>query len=203
MLLTGFNRRFSPHARHIHQLIRERSNPMILNYRMNAGYIPLDHWVHTEEGGGRNRGEACHIYDLFTYLTGSTVKDISAKTVIPTTGYYSRQDNFIATLTFDDGSVATLTYTSLGSRNHPKEQLEVYVDGKVISLDDYKNIIITSGKSKNVKTKIPEKGWKEEILAFATAIREGGEWPIPLWQQIQATQIALQVEYYLNGGHKI
>ena len=32
---------------------------------MNAGYVPLDHWVHGPEGGGRNIGEACHVYDVF------------------------------------------------------------------------------------------------------------------------------------------
>jgi hypothetical protein len=32
----------------------------------------------------------------------------------------------------------------------------------------------------------------------AAAIRTGGEWPIPLWQQVQATDIALRVETYLR-----
>ena len=43
---------------------------MLVNYRMNAGYIPLDAWQQGAEGGGRNLGEACHIYDLFVFLTG-------------------------------------------------------------------------------------------------------------------------------------
>ena len=105
---------------------------------MNAGYIPLDHWVQTAEGGGRNRGEACHIYDLFTYLTGARVVDVQAAAIRPATGYYSATDNFVATIRFEDGSVATLTYTALGRSEHPKEQMEVFVDGKVIALDDYR-----------------------------------------------------------------
>jgi hypothetical protein len=52
------------------ELVQERRNPMILNYRMNAGYIPLDHWVHGEEGEA-GTSEACHVYDLFTFLTGA------------------------------------------------------------------------------------------------------------------------------------
>ena len=48
---------------------------------MNAGFIPLDHWVHSQEGGGRNLGEACHIYDLFTHLADSKVTAISAHAV--------------------------------------------------------------------------------------------------------------------------
>lgn len=194
ILLTGFNRRFSRYAKKIRELIESRSNPMILNYRMNAGYIPLDNWVHGQEGGGRNRGEACHIYDLFTYLTGSKVISVQAATIRPITGYYSHSDNFVATMTFEDGSVATLTYTALGAKGYPKEKMELYCDGKVIVLDDYKSLSVAGAKVSGIETKALDKGQIEELEAFAQAIQKGGEWPIPLWQQIQATEIALRVE---------
>ena len=134
ILLTGFNRRFSPAVTRIHELTANRTNPMILNYRMNAGHIPADHWVHGKEGGGRNIGEACHIYDLFTALTGSRVSAVRCETIRPATDHYCRQDNFIVTVTFEDGSLATLTYTALGTSEYPKERLEVFVDGKVLFL---------------------------------------------------------------------
>lgn len=188
ILLTGFNRRFSKYAEGIFQKVQKRVSPMILNYRMNAGSIPLDHWVHGEEGGGRNIGEACHIYDLFTYLTGAKVIRIEAQSIKSSTN-----DNFIATMTFHDGSIATLTYTSLGSKDYPKEQLEVFVDGKVIVLNDYK--LLSEPK---IESKIAEKGQKEELIAFAKAIQGGGVWPIPLWQQAQAMEIAFQVEKLLK-----
>ena len=193
VLLTGFNRRFSKFAKRIKEIVANRSNPMILNYRMNAGYIPLDHWVHTEEGGGRNIGEACHIYDLFTYLTGSKVVSVNVHAITPATEYYSRIDNFVATMTFKDGSVATLMYTALGSRDYPKEQMEVFVDGKVLVLDDYKRLTVVGAKAKGIETKVVDKGQKEELEDFALAIQEGGEWPNPLWQQVQAMEIAFRV----------
>jgi predicted dehydrogenase/threonine dehydrogenase-like Zn-dependent dehydrogenase len=198
ILLTGFNRRFSPHMRRAWQLLQQRSNPMIINYRMNAGYIPLDHWVHSEEGGGRNIGEACHIYDLFTFLTGSEVTGIHATPITPATGHYSPSDNFVATMSFKDGSVATLTYTSMGSRDHVKEEAEIFFDGKVIQLEDYKRLTLVGAKAKGVQTKLPEKGQKEELEALALGIRSG-EWPIPLWQQLQATNISFEVERSLRG----
>lgn len=198
IILTGFNRRFSKYARRVYELTKDRSNPMILNYRMNAGHIPLDHWVHTEEGGGRNIGEACHIYDLFTYLTGSKVVAVDAQAIKPATGFYGRNDNFVATMTFDDGSVATLTYTALGSKDYPKEQLQIFVDGKVIMMDDYKKLTITGANGAGVETKLSDKGQKEELETFALAIRQGGEWPIPFWQQLQATEISFRVEELLR-----
>jgi predicted dehydrogenase len=199
VLLTGFNRRFSRYGRRMREIVEGRSNPMIMNYRMNAGYIPLDHWVHGAEGGGRNLGEACHIYDLFTYLAGSRVAEVQATAIRPTTGHYGAGDNFVATLRFEDGSVATLTYTALGASAHPKERMDLFVDGKVLVLDDYRRLDVAGAGAKGLATATTEKGQRQELEAFADAVREGGEWPIPLWQQVQASEIALAVEEQLRA----
>lgn len=188
LLLTGFNRRFSKYGKEIFNQVQNRSKPMILNYRMNAGFLPPEHWVHGEDGGGRNIGEACHIYDLFTYLTGSKVIKIDVQSIRSETN-----DNFIASMTFQDGSIATLTYTSLGSKEHPKEKLEVYCDGKVMEMIDYKSLSMPK-----MESGLAEKGQREELIAFSKAIQEGGSWPIPLWQQAQAMEIAFEVEEQLQ-----
>jgi predicted dehydrogenase/threonine dehydrogenase-like Zn-dependent dehydrogenase len=202
VLLTGFNRRFSPFVRRVNDLIEGRSNPLVVTYRMNAGYVPLDHWVHGPEGGGRNLGEACHIYDVFTCLTQSQVSSVHAHTMRPATGYYGPSDNFVATLGFADGSLATLTYTAAGSREYPKEQMEVFVDGKVIALDDYRRLTVSGRKRDGLATPRAQKGQKEELQSLAQAILGEQEWPIPLWQQLQATDIALQVEGFLARGQE-
>lgn len=199
VLLTGFNRRFSPFALRAKELIENRTNPIIINYRMNAGHIPLDHWVHTEEGGGRNLGEACHIYDLFTFFTNSKVVSVQSRSLAPKTDHYSSHDNFVATLGFEDGSVATLTYTALGSTEFSKEQMEIFSDGKVLMLDDYKQLQIHGSNAKGVTSKLTDKGHKRELEVFAETLEKGGEWPIPLWQQVQATEIALQVEELIHS----
>lgn len=198
ILLTGFNRRFSTYARRIAELTQSRSNPLLMTYRMNAGYLPSDHWTQGPEGGGRNIGEACHIYDLFTYLTDSRVVDVQASAVRPATGYYGATDNFVATIRFEDGSLATLAYTALGSGEHPKEQLEVFVDGKVIVLDDYRKLTVSGAKAPGLATGAPSKGQREELEALGNAIRGGGDWPIPLWQQAQAMEIAFAVEHQIR-----
>ena len=200
LLLTGFNRRFSPHISFLKKIVSNRSNPMIINYRMNAGYISNDNWVHGSEGGGRNLGEACHIYDLFTHVTGSRVKKINAHSIDPMTKYYGVTDNFVAVMSFEDGSVATLTYNALGVKDFPKEQMEIYCDGKVIKLDDYLITKIYGARNSGLDTKIMQKGQIEEMKAFGEAILNGGEWPIPLWQQVQATKIAFEVEKQITNN---
>jgi len=193
ILLTGYNRRFSPHVERMQQLLKNRTTPFIINYRMNAGYIPLDHWVHSEEGGGRNLGEACHIYDLFTYLTDSKVIAISAQALKPATQHYGRNDNFVATLSFADGSIANLIYTALGHKGISKEKAELYFDGKIAVLDDYKTTTVHGAKNISLQTHIQDKGLIFELERFAKGIQTG-EWPIPLWQQLQVSEVAFVVE---------
>ena len=65
--MVGFNRRFSCYAQKIKEILKNRVNPIMINYQMNAGYIEKEHWVDREEGGGRNIGEA-HMYDLFQFF---------------------------------------------------------------------------------------------------------------------------------------
>lgn len=197
VLLTGYNRRFSPYAQRITELITNRSGPFIINYRMNAGYIPGEHWVHGPEGGGRNIGEACHIYDFFTYLTNSKVTGVSAQAIKQNSSHYGRNDNFVATLSFLDGSLATLTYTALGAKEYFKELAELYIDGKIVVMEDFKRLEIYGTNAKPFKTSIQEKGLKEELIAFADAIN-GGDWPIPWWQQKQTAEISFTVEHLLS-----
>jgi predicted dehydrogenase len=197
VLLCGFNRRFSPFITPVSDGVKARSNPLIVNYRMNAGYIPADHWVHGPEGGGRNIGEACHIYDLFTALTGARVKSVSATALAPKTAFYRADDNFVATIAFEDGSVASLTYTALGNTKYPKEKMEVYSDGAVWALDDYKALSVT-GRAGGRDGKAAEKGHREELQAFAAVIAAGRQ-PVPLWQTFQAMEIAFAVEDAIRG----
>lgn len=193
ILMVGFNRRFSPYALKIKEIIRDRINPMIINYRMNAGYIPLSHWVHTEEGGGRNIGEACHIYDLFNFFTDAEVESVDGKSIDPKTRQYGQSDNFIAIIKYKDGSVCTLTYTALGSKEYPKEEMDIYVDGKVFHLSDYRSLKIFGTKNYELKDRTQNKGHLEELEAFYKAIQSGQE-AIPFWQMVQATEISFEVE---------
>ena len=84
-------------------------------------------------------------------------------------------------------------------KEHPKEQLNVFVDGKVICLDDYKSLTAAGRTGRAARTRLPEKGQKEELESFLEAIEQGGEWPIALWEQAQATRIALEVEDVIRG----
>jgi predicted dehydrogenase len=197
LLMTGFNRRFSPAATQLRHAMEGRSGPVVASYRVNAGTVPADSWVHGPEGGGRNIGEACHMYDLFGFLTDARSTSVSANPIRPNSPSTKANENFVATIAFNDGSVCTLAYTSLGHRQHPKEQLEVFADGWVASLNDFRSLSVTGG-SGTWKSRTQQKGHPEELAALATALREGGPWPISLEDQLQATRISFEVERRLH-----
>jgi predicted dehydrogenase/threonine dehydrogenase-like Zn-dependent dehydrogenase len=194
LLMTGFNRRFSPAIAVVKRLLAARTTPLIVNYRMNAGYVPPDHWVHSEEGGGRNLGEACHIYDLFSALTNSKMVAVTAHSIVSESGPWRKNDNFVATLSYRDGSVCSLTYTALGHKSFPKETMEIFADGKVISMEDYKTVSVSGGNQKSWKSLTQEKGQLEELRALADALLRGKASPISLESQFENTRIAFAVE---------
>lgn len=195
LLMVGFNRRFAPAMQTIRQILEKRTTPIIANYRMNAGFIPPEHWVHGAEGGGRNIGEACHIYDLFNSLCGGTKEvAVNAYSIDPVSKQWNKNDNFVATIKYADGSVCTLTYTALGDKSYPKEKMEVFADGKVIVMDDYKSVTVHGGKHKGWSDKTVQKGQLQELKVLADTLLRGIPWPIPLSEQIQATRISLEVD---------
>jgi predicted dehydrogenase/threonine dehydrogenase-like Zn-dependent dehydrogenase len=195
LLMVGFNRRFAPAMQTIRQILGQRTTPIIANYRMNAGFIPPDHWVHGPEGGGRNIGEACHIYDIFNSLCGGAKEvAVNAYSIDPASKQWKKNDNFVATVKYEDGSVCTLTYTALGDKSYPKEKMEVFADGKVIVMDDYKSVTVHGGKHKGWSDNTVQKGQLKELEVLADTLLRGKRWPISLSEQIQATRISLEVE---------
>lgn len=194
-LLVGFNRRFSKYAQEAKKHVSRRINPLFMHYRVNAGFIPLDHWVHGEEGGGRIIGETCHFIDLFTFFTECKVKEIYTSTLIPKTQSLSSDDNRVIVLSYEDGSVATLEYFAIGSRDFPKEYFEVHFDGKTIIIDDFKCIRGFGIKVDEIKDRVSEKGHLGELEIVSEVL--GGktnQWPIELWDIFQTTQVTFEIE---------
>jgi predicted dehydrogenase/threonine dehydrogenase-like Zn-dependent dehydrogenase len=187
LMTVGFNRRFAPLARQLAKFLRIRSEALYAHYRVNAGYIPLNHWTHDpEQGGGRIIGEGCHFIDFITFLVGAAPVSVNA-VALPDGGKY-REDNVSMTFTFPDGSVGVVDYLANGDKSFPKERVEVFCGGKIAVLDDFRTLeMVHDGRRKMIKG-AQDKGWKDEWMAFAKSIREGDEPPIPYKQLIGVTR---------------
>src|SRR5438105_10745491 len=104
-LCVDFNRSFAPCIQKIKEAIADRKTPLAIAYRMNVGYIPKENWVQTDLGAGRIIGEACHIIDLFYYLTDAKPVSVSVETLHASSDTLFPTDNFVASISFDDGSI--------------------------------------------------------------------------------------------------
>jgi predicted dehydrogenase len=180
LLTVGYNRRFAPHAKRLKTLLSTSQAPLAMQYRVNAGMLPAEHWLHDpEQGGGRIIGEACHFIDFLTYLCGALPVYVSASG-LPSVGDYI-EDNVILNLTFEDGSVGTVSYFANGDRSVPKERLEVFQAGRVGILDDFRQLEwVGDGRKQSYKTRLrQDKGHRAEWEAFRDAILYSKEPPIP------------------------
>lgn len=191
ILFTGYNRRYSPLILTLKKFLDRRTGPVILNYKMNVENLPDNHWLNDIDNGGRNIGEACHIYDLFIYLVNSEIKNIKATSI--EISDKKNKENFISTILFKDGSVANLIYTTIGSKKFSKETLEVFCDNEYIFLDDYKKIDFYENKNLSSKLLKQEKGYNQEFQAFIDSLREG-RFEKSIQEQILSMEIAFKVD---------
>ena len=187
-LMVGFNRRFSKHVLEIKRLLDNRTAPAFIRYRMNAGFVPAEVWVHGD--GGRIIGEGCHLIDLMQYLIDKPVADCSVAHFKPKAGYYLSEDNRFITMEFEDGSVAEIEYFACGSKDLPKEYMEVHWEGKSIIMDDYKLLTGYGVKVKSLKSSISQKGHEEEWLALYDALQQGRS-PIDINSMIRTTELSI------------
>jgi predicted dehydrogenase/threonine dehydrogenase-like Zn-dependent dehydrogenase len=183
LLMVGFNRRFAPLAQEMYAFIKDRQEPLAAHYRVNAGYLPLSHWLHDPtQGGGRIIGEGCHFIDFLTFLVGQPPDAVSAQ-ALPDLGRY-REDNVVLTFTFPDGSIGTVSYLANGDKAFPKERVEVFSSGRAAALDDFRSLELVSGGRRRTRTSRlrQDKGHQAEWQAFARAILDRGPAPIPYSQ---------------------
>src|SRR4051812_33445219 len=200
LLMVGFNRRFSPALQELKRRIERRRAPLVIQYRLNAGYIPLDHWVHGPQGGGRNVGEACHMYDVFRFLAGAPVRSIDAAAIDPGSLPYLRTDNFAATISYEDGTLASLVYTALGPKGGlAKEHITVFADGEAYIVDDFKKLSRASDGSVLWQSSEADKGHFEEMSRLADAITTGAPAPITFDELVETSAVALSIDDLIHG----
>ncbi len=173
VLCVGYNRRFSPHAKKAKAYLNKRQNPLLINYRINAGFVSAEHWVHSEEeGGSRIIGEVCHFVDMMLFLTDSEPIRVHAERLSGDNRTVINDDNVAIVIKFADGSVGNIIYTGSGDKAFSRENVEIFFDGKVIVLENYKEtLIFKSGKMKKFKTINQKWGYKEELIHFFKLIK--------------------------------
>ncbi|GAB4197883.1 MAG: bi-domain-containing oxidoreductase [Sandaracinaceae bacterium] len=202
VLHVGFNRRFAPMAEKARALRRESPNAATMLLRVNAGAVPAGHWTtDAGEGGGRLVGEGCHFVDLARFVIGSPIRSVHAAA---TQGTVHAHENFVATLSFEDGSVATILYTSIGNTILPKERFEVFAGGSTAVIDDFMRASWARGsKEKTERSLEKDKGHEAQVGRFLDAVRGRGPAPIPLDEILEVSRATLALAESIRTGARI
>lgn len=202
-LIVGFNRRFAPYTTKVKEFIKNRKGALVVNYRINAGDIPKDNWVHDPvEGGGRIVGEVCHFVDLLQFLICSDIVKVYAE--IASDNINFTNDNVNIHLKFKDGSIGVITYLSCGDKSFSKERIEVFVDGTVAVIDDFKSgVLVKDGKTKKIKVENRGKGHSEELDLFCLSVLKDNKVPIPFEECVQSTFLTFKIIESLKTGQPV
>ncbi len=189
-LMVGFNRRFSPMGQRLKAFFSTVNEPLLMHYRVNAGFLAANHWTQDpEEGGGRILGEVCHFVDFLTFMAGSWPVRVYTH-ALANNGLYSG-DNLVLQVEFANGSQGTITYVANGDKAYSKERVEVFGGGAVGVLEDFRELELLRGGRKQVERSrlTQDKGHRAEWGAFLKTLRTGGAAPIP-FEEIAAVSLA-------------
>jgi predicted dehydrogenase/threonine dehydrogenase-like Zn-dependent dehydrogenase len=186
LLTVGFNRRFSPHAARLVELLRPIAAPKAFVYRVNAGALPPEHWLlDPVEGGGRLLGEGVHFFDMLRFLAGA-----EPVRVVSLSPRGRARDEATVAIEFADGSTGSLVYSGSGAAGMGKERLEVFVGGTSFVLDDYRSLEVHGLGKEGLKTRTVEKGQKEQLENFYRALRGEVSLGVTAEDGLQATWCA-------------
>ena len=197
LLMVGFNRRFAPQVQKIKSLLSGVTGPKSFVLTVNAGAIPVENWIQDlKVGGGRIIGEVCHFVDLLRFLAATSIKGHTTMAMASRTN-----DTVTITLQFADGSVGTVHYFANGPKSFPKERLEVFADGRVLQLDNYRKLTGYGwpGFSK-MNLWRQDKGQRGCAAAFVETIEHGGEAPIPLEEILEVSRVSIELASQLQNG---
>jgi predicted dehydrogenase len=198
-LMVGFNRRFSPLARRMKDLLQSVAEPKSFIMTMNAGALPKDHWTQDRNiGGGRIIGEACHLIDLMRSLANSRIVSFEGRRMGEAQGVDVSDDKASITLGFEDGSFGTILYLANGAAAFPKERIEVFTAGRVLRLDNFRTLKGYGWRGFGKQSLMrQDKGQNACAAAFIRAVETGAP-AIPVDELFEVASVTIDIAQRLR-----
>ncbi len=198
-LALGYNRRFSSHARAIHDAFRGRSAPLAIRYTVAPGPTPVGSWLTDPAvGGGRVIGEVCHFVDLCAFLAGAPPTRVFARALGDNPEI---DDSIVALLAFADGSAATIEYLANASGELSKERIEVSSGGRTAQCDNFRTTVISG--QKGVKTVNQDKGQVTAVAEVLAAAKRGERSPFGLDDLLSVSRSTFAMLESARSGREI
>lgn len=199
-LMVGFNRRFSQPFRDIKAFFSSTREPLLMTYRVNAGFIAKDHWTQLPGQGGRIVGEGCHFIDCMAYLSDSRPVSVFAQSITSPNTQVTDADNISITLQYENGSVGTLIYAANGDKALGKEYCEVFGGGRAAVMDNFSNVSFYANGKRSAQKYNGSKGHNEEVHAFVQSISGNSVQSISFESLVDTTLVTLKAIESLKTG---
>jgi predicted dehydrogenase/threonine dehydrogenase-like Zn-dependent dehydrogenase len=198
-LMVGFNRRFAPLFTFLQNGFGHVDGPLTARYLVSAGRLEARSWyLNADLEGSRFLGEGGHFIDTLSAWVGHLPAAVHA--------LQTRDgEDLQVSLTFADGTLGTITYTTGGEARFPKETFDVSGGGRSARLDNFTHATVWTRKGKVAKRSLAgkDKGQRAETAAFLDAVRSGGPMPIALDSLVATTRATIATETSLQAGRAI
>jgi predicted dehydrogenase/threonine dehydrogenase-like Zn-dependent dehydrogenase len=198
-LMIGFNRPLAPLSQRLHEELEQVSGPLQVVIRVNAP-LPGEHWLNDpEQGGGRILGEGCHFLDYANWLCGVPLSVSAA--AARESGVVRTVQSASITVSYENGSVASVHYSGLGAASLPKERIEVLAGGCAWVLEDFQRLVsYDASGSRTVEKGHGDKG-HGALIARTLAACRGQERFLPgLRAAYTAQSVALEALESISSG---
>jgi predicted dehydrogenase/threonine dehydrogenase-like Zn-dependent dehydrogenase len=199
LLMVGYNRRFSEPVRSIQKLFTGRTEPLVMHYRVHAGFMPSTHWMQQPDQGGRFIGEGGHFVDVMQFLCGALPTSVHAVAPTDSARRYNR-DNVLVSITFADGSAGTIHYLANGAPAVEKEYLEAFGDQKTARMWNFKKLECAAGRKKSSTSFNGDKGHAAEMKALLDNFASGSGAPVSLESLAATSRVTFAVMESLRTG---
>ncbi len=170
---TSYSYSFSPFAQKIKKVVQKRRTPLMINYRSNHEFLRNECRMQAEVDAGRIIGDACQIIDLFCYLVDSEPISVSVEAMHSARDDIFPTDNVSVQISFHDGSVCSLVYTTLGNVGMGTDRMEIFYDRKAILMEEYTELYGFGLSSKfNETITMPDNGYEALVTNFFHALQK-------------------------------
>ncbi len=196
-LMVGFNRRFAPLLVDMKDRFARSGGGAVGRYSVNAGALSQKSWYADEEGEGtRFVGEGGHFIDTLSWWFDSAPVSIS-------TLEGASASDLVITMSFANGAIASLSYVTNGHPRFPKEVFEASAGGRSARLDNFRAATVWGGSPRRTRRSFGavDKGQRDQLKAFLSAVRTGGPMPISLPSLAATTKATLVVRESQLSGH--
>jgi predicted dehydrogenase/threonine dehydrogenase-like Zn-dependent dehydrogenase len=168
---VAFNRRYAPMYVKLKKALARKSGPAVITARMNSPYMSGDSWMTDPAAGGAVVGEACHMTDLLSWLVDADPVRVTAQCLPLGKKDPAGENNIVASISFSDGSIASLMYCAVGDKKAGGERVEVYASGIAAWSEDFKKF--AAGKARPDSSFFPDKGYDAQMEDFVSSVKAG------------------------------